>query len=77
MTPVLLQDLGVRTTALGSAQVLSTGSYNFQTGLPSTESIEIAPAGGQTTGTVVMNVGSVDYSYRGWQMLSLYAPPAL
>ena len=77
LEPVLIQDLGVRTTALGSAQVLSTGSYAFQTGLPTTQAIEIAPLSGHTTGNVVLNVGSVDYSYRGWQMPNLYTPPVL
>ena len=77
VTPVLLQDLGVRTTALGSAQVLSTGAYSFQTGLPSSQAIEITPAIGHTTGTVSANVGSIDYSYRGWQMPNLYTPPVL
>jgi len=24
-----------------------------------------------------MNVGSVDYSFRGWQMPNLYNPPSL
>jgi hypothetical protein len=77
VTPVLLQDLGVRTTALGSAQVLSTGAYSFQTGLPNSQAIEITPAIGHTTGTVAVNVGSIDYSYRGWQMPNLYTPPVL
>jgi len=77
VTPVLLQDLGVKTTALGAAGLLSNGNYSFQTGLPSTQAFEISPNPGTTTGTVVLNIGSVDYSYRAWQMPSLYMPPVL
>ena len=77
VTPVLMQDLGVRTTALGSAQILTNGRYAFQTGLPNTQAFEVAPVPGHTTGNVVANVGSVDYSYRSWQMPNLYTPPVL
>ena len=77
VTPVLLQDLGVKTTALGAAGLLSNGNYAFQTGLPTTEAIEILPTAGKLTGTVQLNLGSVDYSYRGWQMPNLYNPPSL
>ena len=76
VTPVLLQDLGVRTTALGGAGFLSNGNYYFQSGLPTTEGIELMPSGG-VSGSTVLNVGSVDYSYRGWQMPNLYNPPPL
>ena len=76
VTPVLLQDLGVQTTALGSAGWLSNGNYYFQTGLPATEGVEITPTGG-VSGGQVLNLGTVDYSYRGWQMPNLYNPPAL
>jgi hypothetical protein len=76
VTPVLLQDLGVKTTALGGAGLLSNGNYFFQSGLPNTQAIEITPTGG-VLGTQIMNVGSVDYSYRGWQMPNLYNPPVL
>jgi len=76
VTPVMLQDLGVKTTALGGAGLLSNGNFLFQTGLPNTQAIEMQPT---TTplGSQVMNVGSVDYSYRGWQMPNLYNPPVL
>ncbi len=76
VTPVLLQDLGTPSTALGGAQVLSNGNYFFQSGLPSTQAIELKPSTG-VAATQVLNVGSVDYSYRGWQMPNLYNPPAL
>jgi arylsulfate sulfotransferase len=74
VTPVLSVDLGVYSGALGSAQLLSNGNYFFLSGIPA-YSIEILPTPGTTTGTQVLNVGSPDYSYRGWQMSSLYAPP--
>jgi arylsulfate sulfotransferase len=83
VTPVLLQDLGVKTTALGSAGLLlNTTPYNyaFGTGLLSavpTESIEINPTAGATTGTVVLNVQGSSYSFRSWQLPNLYSPPPL
>jgi len=55
---------------------LSNGNYFFETGLPNTQAIEIQPTGG-VSGTQVLNVQSVDYSYRGWQMPNLYNPPVL
>jgi len=76
VTPVLLEDLGTPSTALGAAQLLSNGDYFFQTGIPSTQAIEIKPTT-SVLGSQVMNVGTVDYSYRGWQMPNLYNPPVL
>jgi hypothetical protein len=76
VTPVLLQDLGTPSTALGGAQLLSNGNYFFQTGIPSTLAIELKPSTGLSA-TQAVNVGSVDYSYRGWQMTNLYNPPVL
>lgn len=76
VTPVLSQDLGVKTTALGGAGLLSNGNFSFQTGLPNTQAIEMKISTG-VSGTQVMNVESVDYSYRGWQMPNLYTPPNL
>ncbi|MGC9944800.1 MAG: aryl-sulfate sulfotransferase [Bryobacteraceae bacterium] len=76
VTPVMLQDLGVKTTALGGAGFLSNGNFFFQTGTPNTQAIEILPTT-SVFGTQVMNVGSVDYSFRGWQMPNLYNPPSL
>ena len=58
------------------AGFLTNGNYSFPSGLPITQSFELQPSTG-VLGTTVMNVASVDYSYRGWQMPSLYNPPAL
>jgi hypothetical protein len=78
--PVLLQDLKVKTTALGGAGLLSNNNYFFATGINTavpTEGIEILPTKGEATGTVIMNVQGSSYSYRGWQMPNLYTPPDL
>jgi len=80
VTPVLSQDLGVKTTALGGAGLLSNMNYFFSTGINTAvaaEAIEIAPTAGHVTGTVVTNVQGSSYNYRGWQMPNLYNPPSL
>jgi hypothetical protein len=80
VTPVLSQNLGVKTTALGGANLLSNMNYYFSTGINSavpTEGIEIEPTSGQVTGTVVLNMEGSSYAYRGWQMPNLYNPPNL
>jgi hypothetical protein len=80
VTPVLLQNLGVKATALGGAGLLSNMSYFFATGINTAtpaEAIEISPTSGSATGTVVLNVEGSSYSYRGWQMPNLYNPPNL
>jgi len=80
VTPVLSQDLGVQTTALGGANLLSNMNYFFSTGINTAtpaEAIEIQPTAGQITGTVVLNVEGSSYAYRGWQMPNLYNPPNL
>jgi len=83
VTPVLSADLGVFSTALGSAQLLSNGSYFFLPGIvvvsiiPSiitADSIEILPTAGTDTGTQVLNMVGPE-GYRAWQMPSLYDPP--
>jgi hypothetical protein len=74
--PTILQPLGVYTTALGGAEILSNNNYYFQSGVPDSEAIELEPTTG-VLGTQIMNVGASSYSYRGWQMLSLYSPPEL
>jgi arylsulfate sulfotransferase len=81
LTPVLSQDLGVFSTALGSAQFLSDGNYFFQPGVVLIDvsdvksySIEILPTAGTVNGTQVLNLQGPE-SYRSWQMPSLYAPP--
>jgi hypothetical protein len=81
--PVFLQDLGVKATALGSAQLLmntTPNNYAIGTGLnPAVpaEALEISPTTGAVTGTVVLNVQGSSYSYRTWQMPNLYSPPIL
>jgi hypothetical protein len=81
VTPVFLQDLGVYATALGGAELVpSNNNFFFQTGIASgadTYALEYLPNAGTTTGTQVLNVSTPDYSYRAWQMPSLYNPPLL
>ena len=81
VTPVLSVDLGVFSTALGSAQLLSNGSYFFLPGIvllslnnPASFSIEILPTAGTDTGTQVLNLQGPE-GYRAWRMPSLYNPP--
>ncbi len=76
VTPAILQPLGQASTALGGAELLPNNDYFFQTGLPETQAIELAPTTG-VAGTQILNVQASSYSYRGWQMLSLYSPPVL
>jgi hypothetical protein len=76
VTPVMLQNLLVKSTALGGAGLLSNGNFFFQSGIPSTQAIEMQPTT-SVYGSQAMNVGSVDYSFRGWQMPNLYNPPVL
>ena len=72
--PVLSQDLGVYSTALGGAQMLPNMNYFYQPGLP-TYAIEIQPTPGGLTGSQILNVSSTDYSYRAFQLSDLYSPP--
>jgi arylsulfate sulfotransferase len=81
VTPVLSVDMGVFSTALGSAQLLSDSNYFFLAGeVPvslntvDSYSIEILPTPGTATGTQVLNLQGPQH-YRGWQMPSLYSPP--
>jgi hypothetical protein len=74
VTPVLSVDLEVYALALGSAQLLSNGSYFFQPGITNSYDIEILPTPGTTTGTQVLNVQG-QTTYRSWQMQSFYNPP--
>ena len=76
VTPALLQNEAVKSTALGGAGLLSNGNFFFQSGLPNTQAMELMPTR-SVFGKQVMNVGSVDYSFRGWQMPNLYNPPTL
>jgi arylsulfate sulfotransferase len=79
--PVLSADLGVYSTADGSAQLLPNGNYFFVPAVVlvslTTEDgyfIEILPTAGTDTGVQVLNLQSTDV-YRGWQMPSFYNPP--
>ena len=75
VTPVLSVTLGTYSPALGSAALLSNGNYFFQPGVPTSYDIQILPSPGTTTGTQVFNLLSPAYTYRAWQMPSLYQPP--
>jgi len=80
VVPIISQGVGLQSTALGGAQTLSNGNYFFQSGISETvtQAIEYLPVVSvPPTATQVMNVTSVDYSYRGWQMPNLYNPPTL
>ena len=79
VTPLLSQDLGVYSFALGSAHALANGNYFFQPGIvtasgASSFSIEVYPTSGTVNGTIVYNLQSAT-SYRAWMMPSLYFPP--
>jgi len=78
VTPALSVDLGVYSTALGSAQLLDNENYFFLAGFVGNTdgyAIEILPTPGTITGTQVFNLeGTV--AYRAWRMTSIYTPPA-
>jgi arylsulfate sulfotransferase len=81
VTPVLSVDLGVYSTAMGSAQLLSGGDYfflaaavNLTPTVITSYSDEILPTAGTDTGTKVFNLEGTE-SYRAWRMPSLYQPP--
>jgi hypothetical protein len=80
-TPVLSQDLGHYSTAMGSAQLLSDGDYYFFLGIVFVNlatfngySEEIYPTSGTVKGTTVLDIQGFE-GYRGWQMSNLYNPP--
>ncbi len=77
-TPVLSVDLGVYSSAVGSAQLLDNGDYSFMAGFVGNLHgyfIEILPEAGTITGSQVFNWEST-MSYRAWRMSSLYEPPS-
>jgi arylsulfate sulfotransferase len=81
VTPVLSDDLGVFSTAGGSAQLLPDGNYFFLPAVvvvslssENSFSIEVLPTAGTDSATQVLNI-SGPTGYRGWQMPSLYTPP--
>jgi arylsulfate sulfotransferase len=81
VTPVLSQDLGYFSTAMGSAQLLSDGNYFFvpaivPTGVGYIDSynMEILPGTSNGSGRTVFNIRGSEV-YRGWQMQDLYTAP--
>ncbi|MBS0431905.1 MAG: aryl-sulfate sulfotransferase [Proteobacteria bacterium] len=78
LTATLLvnSDLGVYSSALGSAQLLSNGNYHFlsghiDSGPPFSQSIEVLP-----DGTINSRLQAAPPAYRSFRMPSLYAPPS-
>ncbi len=75
-TQVLNVDLGVYSFALGSAQLLSNGNYNFLAGInnfpasPFSQSIEVLPSGALNT-----TFQSSSVAYRSTRVPSLYQLP--
>jgi arylsulfate sulfotransferase len=72
-TPVLLADLGVYSTAVGSAQLLDNGNYHFHAGLvpapsPHAYSFELLPDGSQDS--ILEEFLQV---YRSYRMSSMYS----
>jgi len=84
VTPLVMQDLGVLSPAMGSAQLLSDGNYFFVPTIVALGANDIVafdieitpPAAGDITGTQAYNIRTPEV-YRGWQMPSLYAPPTI
>lgn len=78
--PVLSVDLGVYSSAMGSAQLLADGNYYFLAAIVGGGAslngydIEIQPVAGTDTGTQVLNISGPP-GYRSWQMPNLYSPP--
>jgi len=86
VTPVASLDLGGYSLAMGSAQLLANGNYFFENaivvdvvgGITYGLSMEMAPnpAAPQVgPANVLMNLAGPQH-YRGWQLQSLYNPPA-
>jgi|SRR5580658_6315577 arylsulfate sulfotransferase len=80
VNPVLSANLGVYSSAMGSAQLLADGNYYFLAAIvvvdhvQSGYDIQIQPTPGTDTGPQVMNIAGPP-SYRSWQMPNLYSPP--
>ena len=79
--PVMSVNLGVYSSAMGSAQLLADGNYFFLGAIVSNGAgvlngydIQIQPTPGTDTGPQVMNIQGPP-SYRSWQMTNLYNPP--
>jgi arylsulfate sulfotransferase len=81
VAPVLSSDLGVYSTAMGSAQLLSNGNYFFLPAvvlLPNlsiaADSQEVAPTPASGLGDLLLDIQGPEH-YRAWQMTSMYFPP--
>jgi hypothetical protein len=78
--PVESVNLGVYSSAMGSAQLLADGNYFFLAAIVvggghlNGYDIQIQPTPGTDTGPQVMNIQG-PASYRSWQMVNLYSPP--
>jgi hypothetical protein len=79
--PVMSVNLGVYSSAMGSAQLLADGNYFFLAAIVGTGDgilngydIQIQPTPGTDTGPQVMNIKG-PASYRSWQIPNLYNPP--
>ncbi len=80
VTPVLLQDLGYYSEAVGSAQFLPNGNYHFEASYAGpadsyTYSEEYFPLAALVTGTQVFNLQTSNPSYRSFRMPDLYTAP--
>lgn len=78
VTPAISVDLGVYSSALGSAQLLSNSNYFFLAGFVDNTygySIEILPTSGTITGTQVFNLEGTA-AYRAFRMIDIYKAPA-
>ena len=77
VTPAISVDLGVYSSALGTAQLLPNNNYFFLAGFVGNKygySIEILPTPGTLTGTQVLNLeGTI--GYRAWRMTDIYTAP--
>jgi hypothetical protein len=76
VTPTLLADLGFFAPALGSAELLASGDYNFEAGLSyrtpiNSEAIEVFPDA--TLGFTTAASGAS--CYRSFRMATLYTAP--
>jgi hypothetical protein len=78
--PVMSVNLGVYSSAMGSAQLLAAGNYYFlaaivagRAGLTGYD-IQIQPVPGTDSGPQVMNISGPP-AYRSWLVPNLYNPP--
>jgi hypothetical protein len=83
VTAVLSSDLGLYSTAMGSAQLLSNGDYFFLPAIVinnnltvSGFSMEVAPVPPIDAADVLLNLQGPEH-YRAWQMTSMYFPPII